>query len=153
MSNVSASCSRESVIHFLDSWHQAEVGDSSRLKLLPYRMHVSFRYDPWGSVPHFLYEHEIQSSKCGKSRSPTGEKSRTPMRGNFLLTKKLDTQGPKVLGIQGPRAMTAHLIHYHHPTSPTPISNFTRTSLPTKLILAHLKRTILEIQLHRHRTK
>ena len=36
--------------HFLDSWHQAEVGGSPRLKLLPHRMHVSFRNDSRGAM-------------------------------------------------------------------------------------------------------
>ena len=34
----------------LDSWHQTEVGGSPRLKLLPHRMHVSFRNDSWGAI-------------------------------------------------------------------------------------------------------
>ena len=40
---------------FKDSWHQAEVGDSPRLKLLPHRMHVSFRRDSRGFVANFLF--------------------------------------------------------------------------------------------------
>ena len=36
--------------HFLDSWHRAEVGGSPRLKLLPHRMHVSFRNDSRGAM-------------------------------------------------------------------------------------------------------
>ena len=35
---------------FLDSWHQAEVGGSPRLKLLPHRMHMSFRNDSRGAM-------------------------------------------------------------------------------------------------------
>ena len=38
----------------VDSWHQAEVGDSPRLKLLLHRMRVSFLNDLRESVVHFL---------------------------------------------------------------------------------------------------
>ena len=49
-------------LHDLDSWHQAEVGGSPRLKLVPHRMYVSFRNDARGAMEAVLYGNEKDNS-------------------------------------------------------------------------------------------
>ena len=45
---------RGSVVIFLETWHQSELGDVPWLKLLSHRMHVAFLNESRGAVAIFL---------------------------------------------------------------------------------------------------
>ena len=56
--------------YVLDSWHQAEVGGSPRLKLLPHGMHASFRNDSREAMEASPATIAPLASACSRSRIP-----------------------------------------------------------------------------------